>query len=130
MLILINILIIIVYIFLLGLAIFMLINGGICDNHTCHSFVQACLKKTKKEQIKHLLDNLCEESLWPYAYIASSIIMLLLIVILPLPYKICHFIIIFLISFISLYCIIGFLVYHYVRPIKKYILEYIDKHCK
>lgn len=129
MLYLINLFIIIIYVFLLGLAIYMLINGYICDDRTCRPFLQALCKKYKKEQVTYLLENLCEESLWPYAYIVSSIIMLLLITILRLPMYMPYFTIIFLISFISFYCIISFLVFHYIRPIKKYIQDYIDNNC-
>lgn len=117
--------IIIVYLIILSLAIYILIQGFICDDQTCRPFINAFEKKTDKEVALFLLDQLCEESLWPIAFIASSIIMFLLVAILPLTLCMSHLMIIFLISFISFYCITAFCVYHYVKPIKQYIIEYI-----
>ena len=118
--------IIIIYFIILALAIYELITSYICDDHACLPFTRAFNKPNRKAIIIHLLTKLCEESLWPFAYIASSIIMFLLMAILPLPLSITFFILIFLISFISFYCIIGFLVFHYVKPIKDYIIEFIN----
>lgn len=122
--------IVLVYFGLLGLAIYMLIKGYICDNHACFPFIQAFLKKTDKAIVLHLLNKLCEESLWPFAYISSSIGMFLLIAIIPNLICMTNVIIIFLLFFIVFYCIISFLVFHYVIPIKDYIEKYINNNCK
>ncbi|HSW76702.1 MAG TPA: hypothetical protein VLG50_06640 [Candidatus Saccharimonadales bacterium] len=121
------ILIVIVYFIILSLSIYILVNGFICDDHTCHTFTNALSNNNNKAIIIHLLDRLCEESMWPIAFIASSIIMFLLMAVLPLPLCMTYFIIVFLFSFIVFYCIIAFIIYHYVIPIKQYIKQYINK---
>jgi len=118
--------IIIIYILLLALAIWMLTAGYICDDHTCAVFKNAFAKHdVSKNQILYLLDKLCDESVWPFAYISSSIISFLLFAILPICLTFTYFVITFLVVFITFYCIMSFFIYHYVLPIKKYIIDYI-----
>ena len=120
--------IILVYLIILALAVYILVRGFICDDHQCHTFITALCHKTEKEIVLHLLDRLCEDSLWPIAFIASSIIMFLVIAILPIPLWMPYFTIIFLVSFTVFYCLIAFVVYHYVVPIKHYIKQFINTH--
>src|SRR5437868_13981985 len=62
----------IVYVIILILALSILVNGFICDDHTCHTFVNALTKKTDKAVALNLLDRVGEQdSLWPIAFIAK-----------------------------------------------------------
>jgi hypothetical protein len=122
----INILIIIVYIILLAVSIWELISLSICENQSCSIFKGAFEKTGTKNQVLFLLDKLCEDSVWPFAYISSSIIAFLLFALLPIPLTFIFFVIVFLITFITFYCILSFFVYHYVIPIKKFIIDYIQ----
>ena len=120
---------IIVYVLLLILAIYLLLNGFICDDHTCRPMMDAKAKtKTSKKEQLYLLSDLCQEGLWPFAYIASSILAGLIFSILPMHLDIKTYTVVFLVTFIVFYCIIGFFIHHYVVPIKKYIMEYIQDH--
>ncbi len=119
---------ILVYIILLIFAIFLLCNGFICDEHTCRPMVEAKKKnKTLKKEQLHLLDNLCQEGLWPFAYIASSILCGLFFSILPMILDIRTYTVVFLVTFLVFYCIMGFFIHHYVVPIKKYVMNYINE---
>lgn len=117
---------IIVYIILLMFAFSLLINGYICDGHTCRPMIEAKTKTTTKKEMIYLLDKLCEDGLWPFAYIASTILSCLILCIFPMVLDISIYTVIFLVSFLVFYCIIGFFVHHYVVPIKKYIMAYIN----
>ncbi len=120
-----HIILTLVYLLLLFVAITMLCCGYICDEQTCHIFTNAFLKLGSKNQIINLLENLCEDSMWPIAYITASILSGLFFSILPVPLTVECFAIIFLLTFITFYCILSFAVYHYVVPVKKYIIDYI-----
>jgi hypothetical protein len=92
-------------------------------------FQHAFEKIGNKNQVMYLLDKMGEESVWIFAFITSSIITFLIFAILPIYLSLSFFAIIFLIAFISFYCIMAFFVYHYLLPIKQYIKDYIKDHC-
>lgn len=119
--------IIIIYFLLLILAFLELTSHYICDDKNCSAFQHAEKQTGTKNQILFLLNKLCEESTWIYAYIGSSILTPLFFIILPLRLNFEYFAMTFLIIFITLYCIFSFFVYHYVIPVKKYIIDYINK---
>ena len=125
----INIGIIIVYILLLFVAIWELVTQNICDNQTCGVFIRALEKNGTKNQVLYLLDKLGEDSIWPFSYISSSIIAFLLFAILPVNLTFISFVITFLIIFLTFYCIFSFLFFHYILPIKKFIIDYIRNNC-
>lgn len=125
----INIGIIIIYIILLAVAIWELVTQNLCDNQSCGVFIRAFEKIGSKNQILYLLDKLGEDSVWPFAYISSSIVAFLLFAILPICLTFPYFVVTFLIVFITFYCIMSFLIHHYFIPIKKFIIEYIENNC-
>ncbi len=121
----INVTLIFFFILLLIFAILLLAYNFICDGHDCKPFTIACKEKNEKDQILVLMDNLCEDGLWPFAYIASAILTGLIFACLPFILTIKYFTIIFLLSFLVFYSIIAFFVHHYVKPIKQHISKFI-----
>lgn len=123
---LIQVIFVIVFAILFIFAVYLLFLNFICDDHTCLSFVCALEKKTDKEQIITLVDKLCDDGMWPYAYLASAILASLIFAICPFYLSIPNFAIIFLLGFFIFYAIISFMVHHYIRPIKIFILDYLN----
>lgn len=121
----INIILIMAYIILLMFSIFLLLDGYICDNQTCSIFTAAFKKPETKYQILYILDKLCEDGIWPFAYISASILSALFFGVLPIELTIRYFTITFLLSFITFYCIMAFIIHHYVIPVKNHIKDYI-----
>ena len=70
--------IIIIYIILLFVAIWELVTHYICDLNDCSVFHHAFQKIGNKSQVIYLLDNSCEESVWIFAFITSSIVSFLI----------------------------------------------------
>ena len=79
----IHIAVIIIYFILLVLAFLELTSHYICDDKNCSAFQHASKQIGTKNQILFLLDKLCEESVWIYAYIGGSILTSLFFIILP-----------------------------------------------
>ena len=121
---LINILLIAAYIILLIFAIILLFYLYICDNHSCMIF-QWCCDKQGKDKILALLDKLCEDGMWPFAYISASILTALFFAILPIRLTIQYFAMVFLLTFLVFYAIMAFLVHHYIIPVKRFIIDYV-----
>lgn len=124
---LINILLIAAFVILLIFAIVLLFHLYICDSHDCVIF-QWCSDKQGKDKILFLLDKLCEDGMWPFAYLSASILAGLFFAILPIRLTIQYFALVFLLTFLVFYAIMSFLVHHYVIPVKQYIIDYIRKH--
>lgn len=124
--ILISVALIITFVVLLIMAIVLLLNIYICDNQACTSFTDAFKHSSQKKILLTLLDNLCEDGIWPYAYIASSILAGLFFGTLPIQLTVKLFALGFLLTFIVFYAIMGFFIHHYVKPIKRYIMDYIE----
>lgn len=114
-----------VYVILLILALIELTLDNICDDQNCRVFTRSNEIKQYKNRVLYILDKLCEESVWPIAYIAASILSTILFIVLPIQYTIMAFATTFLIVFITFYSISSFMIYHYIIPIKKYIIEKI-----
>ena len=111
---------------LLVFAITLLLNNHICDDQTCKAFTNAFKQPSRKKRLLVILDDLGEDGLLSYAIIISLIICGLLFCILPIPLNITLFILVFVLSIMIFYCIMAFFIYHYVKPIKKYIIRYIE----
>ena len=120
-----TILLIMVYIILLIFAIHLLGTNFICDDHTCSPMIKAKKHTSKLEQL-HLIDHLCAEGIWPFGYIASSILSGLFFSIFPHILNISTYTVVFLVTFLVFYAIMGYFIHHYVVPIKKYIRKYIN----
>jgi len=119
---------IIIYLLLLIWAIYTLMTSFICDEHTCTIFTLAFKQAENKSQILFLLNHLCEETIWPYAFISSSIISFLFFAILPIKLTLFYFLVTFFLSWLIFYALISFLVHHYVIPMKDTIIDYIKNH--
>jgi len=91
----INLICIGIYILLLIWAIYTLMTSFICDEHTCTIFTSALKQAENKSQILFLLNHLCEETIWPYAFISSSIISFLFFAILPIKLTLFYFLVTF-----------------------------------
>lgn len=122
----INISFIIIFITLLIVAILILLNNHICDFQTCQLFNDAFEYQSLKTQLLYILDYLGEDGLISYAIITCLIICGLYFCILPVELNIVTFLLVFLLSFLIFYCILAFFVYHYIKPIKNYITDYIN----
>ena len=123
-----SIILIIVFIVLLLFAILLLGYNFICDGHSCKIFTEACLETSEKRKVLFLLKELCDDGIWPYAYISSAILCGLLFSILPIPLGVRIFTAMFLVSFLVIYSIISFFIHHYIKPIKDYIRKYLEQH--
>jgi len=119
----IHIFLILIYLIILILALKEITFDNICDNQNCSVFIRAFEKPDTKEGIIYLLDNLCEETVWPFAYISATILSPLFSYILPIELNVMYFSTTFLIIFITFYCILSFMIYHYIIPLKKYIMN-------
>lgn len=115
-----------VYVILLIFAIHLLLNNYICDEHTCSPMVKAKNTPTVKSEQLYLIDNLGQDGIWPFAYLASSILAGLFFSIFPGILNISNYTIVFLVTFLVFFAIMGFFIHHYVVPVKKYIRTYID----
>jgi ammonia channel protein AmtB len=117
-----NVTVIFIYILLIIGAVSLLLQNYICDNHNCTIFNQ-CSDLPKSDKITYLLDNLCQDGL--FAFIASSILAGLIFAVVSVEINLRHFIIIFVLSFLLFYCMIAFLLHHYIVPIKEYIKKHL-----
>lgn len=122
----IHLLLIFVYVLLLVLAIVEITLDNLSDDENSRVFTRALENPETKDQVLYILDKFCEESIWPFAYIAASILSMLLFTVLPLQFDITWFAMTFLIIFITFYCIMGFMIYHYILPLKNYIIKSIN----
>lgn len=125
----IHILLTLVFIMLLILAFVELTLDNVCDHQQCRVFTRSH-DYTYKNRVLYMLDKLCAESVWTIAYIAASIISALFFTVLPIPYNIRYFATTFLIIFITFYSIYSFMIYHYIMPLKQYIIEAIKNENK
>jgi hypothetical protein len=122
-----NFLLILTFVILLIMAIVLLLITYICDNQACKPFNEAFQQPTKKKIMLKLLDNLAEDGIWPYAYISSSILAAIFFSTLPIQLTVKLFALAFLLTFIVFYAIMGFFIHHYIKPIKRYIMDYINE---
>ena len=123
MLIALHIAVIIAYILLLFFAISLLLGIYLCDNYTCDPFKRSFAQPTKEKQLNVLIDTIGNDGVWPYAYLASSILSALLFSIIPVSITIKHVTTLFLLIFLIIYSIMSFYIHHYIIPIKKYVQE-------
>ena len=121
----INIALIFAYIVLLIFSLCLLFNNYICDNKVCGPFIKSLTKSTPKDQNISLLESLCSDGMWPFAFIASSILSGLFFATLPVMLTSKTFTISFLLGFLVIYSIMSFFIHHYVYPIKNHIIDYI-----
>lgn len=125
-----DIFIIIVFIILLAFALYLYIQYFLCDNYTCKAYTMAADKtQNEQERMSFLVNNLGGHSIWPLAYIASSIITFFVFWLLNEKPEVKKCLIIFLISFITIYFLISFFFHHYLKPMTFYVDQEIKKHC-
>lgn len=125
-------LVILTFLILLAASIYMLFSFYICDAHQCSIFKDASLEGSTDSEAYNLslIDNLFCDGYWNIAYIACSILTALSLWLIEAPYTTRNFAIIFLISFLCVFGIIGFVVHHYVRPISIQLHNFVeDKVC-
>lgn len=128
---LIDILAIITFVILLVFAIAMLINFYVCDSQKCKAFDQArkqAIPGTKEYNII-LLEEMYNDGIWPIPYIGAAILTPLSLWFLGLPINVRNFAILFFVSFVVIYFMFTFFGHHYVRPITKDVVKYIENVC-
>ncbi len=122
-----HIILIIVFFLLLILAIKEILSDNICDDQHCGIFYGSLLEEGSTNQTLYLLDRLCISPVWPFAYLAASLLSPLLVTTIPMEINIHYFATTFLIIFITFYCIMSFIIYHYITPFKNYIIDQLTK---
>lgn len=116
-----NIVILIVYITLLILSINLIYDLYLYENNHDKSH-----NNQKKEDVICAINRFYDDGMWPFAYIGSSILTVLIFIILPIKKDTRYITMTFLVSFLSFYAIMSFIIHHYINPAKKYILNYIN----
>lgn len=126
-----EIIIIITFFFLLGAAILMLIGFYICDSQTCKAFLTANDKATpeSKQYILALLAEMYNDGIWPIPYIGATIATGLSLFFLGFPVNVVTFAIMFFVIFVTIYFMFTFFGHHYVKPITRYVSDYVDDNC-
>ena len=122
----ISLILIFFFVILLLFAILLLGHNYICDGQTCGPFIKSQELETDKEKVLFMTNALWDDGIWPFAYISSAILTGLIFALLPVILSVRMFAVAFLLSFIVFYSIIAFFIHHYVRPIKEYIIDYIE----
>lgn len=116
------------YFILLIASIYMLISFYVCDNHTCKVFNLAdrAGPTGSKEYVTYLVDNIFNDGIWPVPYIGSSILTILGLWLLKIPFTPINYGTMFLIGFLTIYALFSFVGHHYVHPITTYTSNYIS----
>lgn len=117
----------IAYFSLLIFAIYMLATFYICDNKNTQQFIEAEKQGPigSKKYILSLVESLCADGLWPFAYISAAILTPISLYLMNIAITVYHFAILFLISFMTIYFIFLYFAHHYIHFIKLTIIDYI-----
>lgn len=119
-----NIVILFVYITLLIVSIMLIMDLYLCDNND-NTIIHRYNEKNEKAKAIYVINRFYDDGMWPFAYLGSSILIALIFIILPIKRNPRYITMAFLISFLSFYAIMSFIIHHYINPVKKYILNYI-----
>lgn len=128
----IEILLLLTFIILLGLALYLMGDFYICDNLNCKNIYYANEKYPppgSKKNTQAILSYFFADGTWPISYIAAAILTPLSLWFAQLPFTTRNFSIIFLTSFVIMYFMITYIIHHYVRPITGYLKEYVQDNC-
>ena len=119
------------YIFLLGMAVYLLVVVYVCDSETCKPFTDAEEKgeKGSKEFTIDLLDNTVNDGMWPFAYVGATILTALTLWFWGINITARLYGIVFITSFLVIYALFVFFAHHYLWPIKTYVADFIDQQC-
>lgn len=118
-----HIIFILFFIILFILALHEIKADNLCDQQQCDILTCSLSLSEPKDKTLYILDRFCEGTVWPFAYIAASILSPLLLTTIPSYINVRYFITTFLIIFITFYCIMSFIIYHYIMPLKTYIIK-------
>lgn len=108
-----------VFIGLLVLAIVLIYNIDLCDNHTCKAFDDATAKGEpgSKEYTLALIESVGGDGFWPIAFIGAIFITFFLAVGQLINTDIASLWVVFLLTFFIMYALNNFAIHHYFRPI-------------
>jgi len=122
---------IITFIILLAASIWMLMNFYVCDSQTCKPFNESQDKAPKgtKTYVLSLLNELCQDGIWPLPYIGAAILTPLSLWFVNVPITVKSFALVFFISFFTIYFLFSFFGHHYIRYISAYTSDYIQNNC-
>lgn len=112
-------------------SIYILVQFYICDSFNCKAFNVAGQNAApgSKEYVTSLLYEEFNDGIWPIPFIGATILTSLALWFIKVPITIVNFAIVFIISFITIYFMLGFFGHHYLRPITKYVSDWIDDYC-
>ena len=116
---------------LLVASIWMLVNFYICDSNNCKAFNDAgeSAPVGSKEYVEELLYGEFNDGIWPIPYIGASILTPLSLWFIGTPITVRNFAILFFVSFVTIYFMFGFFGHHYIKPITKYVSDWIQDSC-
>jgi len=125
----ISMLAILTFITLLIAAILMIYNFYICDSYACKGFDQADKKYprgTKKHTIT-VLEEFCNDGMWPLPFVGAAILTPISLWFIGATISVKNFAILFFVSFATIYFLFSFFIHHYVKPLSKYVIKYLEK---
>lgn len=127
----INVLAVICFFILLVASVWMLVSFYVCDSHNCKAFNDAGSQAEPgtKEYVQEVLYQEFNDGIWPIPYIGAAILTPLSLWFLQIPITILTFAILFFVSFVTIYFMLGFFGHHYINPITKYVSDWIEDSC-
>ncbi len=127
----IELLAIITFIALLILSVIIIINVYTCDNFNCKAFNEAAAvaEPGTPEYATTILWETFNDGIWPIPYIGAAILTPLSLWFLGMPITVLNFAILFFVSFVTIYFMFSFFGHHYLRPLTKYVADYIEDNC-
>ena len=122
---------IITFIVLLGLCIYLLAMNYICDSNNCKAFKEAdaVAEPGTAQYATTILQETFNDGIWPIPYIGAAILTPLSLWFMGVPITVLNFAILFFVSFVTIYFMFSFFGHHYLRPLTRYVSEYIDENC-
>lgn len=122
---------IITFIVLLILAIVILLGIYICDSMHCKAFSEAAAvaEPGTAEYATTILWETFNDGIWPIPYIGAAILTPLSLWFMGIPITVLNFAILFFVSFVTIYFMFSFFGHHYLRPLTRYVSEYIEENC-
>lgn len=125
----IKIIIVIVYLFLLGLTAYSITTNYVCDTYTCRLFNNKAGEPGSKEYVLYILNNFFNNGMWVLSFLLSTIATILVLLFADTIITFEKITIFFLVIFITSYFIISFYSLHYSWKITDYVSNYISDNC-
>lgn len=98
-----------------------------CDSYTCMPFDKAGGYGSENFDFQLFIEKFHEDSIWCLAYISATAAAIIALVLFPVNKSVYNFILIFLIIFLACFFALSYTIFHYVRPIKVFMKDYIEQ---